>query len=86
MKKSSEFQNIVSYTSSYQETYDKVASLVKEDSRIHMDTVELLLQANMVRNLGPEYSGLVSSIQSEWKEETTNLSDNVTQERKTKSK
>lgn len=40
-----------------------------------MDTVELLLQANMVRNLGPEYSELVSSIQIEWKEETTNLSD-----------
>ena len=64
MKKLSEFQNAVSYTSSYQATYDKVASLVKEGSRIHMDSVELLLQANMVRNLGPEYSGLVSSILS----------------------
>ena len=31
----------------------------------------------MVRNLGPEYSGLVSSIQSEWKEETTNLADTI---------
>lgn len=64
MKKLSEFQNAVSYTSSYKATYDKVASLVKEGSRIHMDSVELLLQANMVRNLGPEYSGLVSSILS----------------------
>lgn len=31
----------------------------------------------MVRNLGPEYSGLVSSIQSKWKEETTNLPDTI---------
>lgn len=73
----SEFQNAVAYTSSYQATYNKVAVLVKEGSCIHMDTVELLLQANMVRNLGPEYSGLVSSIQIEWKEETTNLSDTI---------
>lgn len=42
-----------------------------------MDTVELLLQANMVQNLGPEYSGLLSSIQSEWKEQTANLSDTI---------
>lgn len=42
-----------------------------------MDSVELLLQANMVRNLGPEYSGLVSLIQIDWKEETTNLSDTI---------
>lgn len=77
MRKLSEFQNAVAYTSSYQATYDKVASLVKEGSCIHMDTLELLLQANMVRNLGPEYSGLVSSIQTEWKEETTNLSDTI---------
>lgn len=64
-----EIVHAVSYTSSYQ------ANLIKEGSSINMDTVELLLRANMVRNLGPEYSGLVSSIQSECKEETTNLSD-----------
>lgn len=77
MRKSEEFENIVNYTSSYQATYDKVASLVKEGSRISMQTIELLLQANMVRNLGPEYSGLVSSIQSEWKEETADLADTI---------
>ena len=64
MKKLAEFKNIVDYTSSYQATYDKVASLVRERSRINIKIIELLLQANMVCNLGLEYSGLVSSIWS----------------------
>ena len=31
----------------------------------------------MVWNLGSEYSGLVSLIQSKWKEETTNLANTI---------
>ena len=79
MKKLVEFENIIDYTSSYQVIYDKVASLVKEDSCINIETIELLLQANIIRNLGPKYSGLVLSIQSKWKKENTNLADAILQ-------
>lgn len=62
MKKLAKFENIIDYISSYWVLYEKVVSLVKEDLHINMETVELLLQVNMVYNLGPEYSRLVSSI------------------------
>ena len=77
VQKLSEFKNVVDYTSSYQLTLDKVASLTKEGSHIYAQTAEMMLQANMLRNLDSEYSALVSAIQTEWKEENTNLSDTI---------
>ena len=44
---------------------------------MHAQTAEMMLQANMLQNLGSEYSALVSAIQTEWKEENTNLSDTI---------
>lgn len=41
-----------------------------------METVEMI-QANMLRNLGSEYSALVSAIQTKWKEGNTNLADTI---------
>ena len=77
VRKLSEFKNVVDYTSSYQLTLDKVASLTKEGSHMHAQMAKMMLQANMLRNLGSEYSALVSAIQTEWKEENTNLSDTI---------
>ncbi len=33
----------------------------------------------MLMNIGPEYSGLVSAIQKDWKDETTNLAEAIVQ-------
>lgn len=77
IRKLSEYKNVVDYTNSYQLTLDKVASLTKAGSHMHLETAEMMLQANMLRNLGSEYSALVSAIQTEWKEENTNLSDTI---------
>ena len=60
-----EFKNVIDYTSSYQQTLDKVASLTKERSHMHAQTAEMMLQANMFQNLGSKYSALVSAIQME---------------------
>lgn len=51
-KKSIEFKNIVDYISSYQATFDKVASLVKAELQIQRETIKIFLQANIVQNLG----------------------------------
>lgn len=77
VRKLSEFKNVVDYTSNYQLRLDKVASLTKEGFHMHVQMAEMMLQANMLRNLGSEYSALVSAIQTEWKEENTNLSDTI---------
>ena len=77
VQKLSEFKNVVDYTSSYQLTLEKVASLTKEGSHMHAQTAKMMLQANMLQNLGSEYSVLVSAIQTEWKEENTNLSNTI---------
>lgn len=70
----SEFKNVMEYTSSYQTMYDEVSSFVKESSRMHMETAKMI---NMIRNLGHPYAALVSAIQTEWKEGTTNLADTI---------
>ena len=40
-------------------------------------TVEITLQGSLLRHLGKDYSALISAIETEWKEETTNLSDTI---------
>ena len=44
---------------------------------MHLETAKMMLQANMLQNLGSEYSALVSAIQTKWKKENTNLSDTI---------
>lgn len=43
VQKLSEFKNVVDYTSSYQLTLDKVASLTKKGSHMHAQTAEMIL-------------------------------------------
>ncbi len=76
--KLSDCRNIIDYTSRYQIAYDKILSLIGENSTwISKKTVELTLQGNLLRHLGKDYSALVTTIETEWKEETTSLSDTV---------
>lgn len=72
-----EFENIFDYTSNYQPTYDKVVSLLRKRSHINIEIIELLLQANMICNLVPKYSRLVSLIQSKYKKKITNLANTI---------
>lgn len=41
------------------------------------ECLEMMLQGNLLRHLGKDYSALVSAIETECKEETTNLSDTI---------
>lgn len=48
-KKMSDFNDVVEYTSSYQAAFDKITSLLKEDSNLTINSAEMLLQGAMLR-------------------------------------
>lgn len=77
MKKLGKFENIINYISSYQKTYNKMTSLVKKGLYINMQIIELLLQTNIVHNLGFEYLRLVFLIQNKQKKEITNFANTI---------
>ena len=72
-----ECKDIINYTSRYQVAFDKITSLTTEDGWMSRKTVEITLQGSLLQHLGKGYSALVSAIETEWKEETTNLSDTI---------
>ncbi len=76
--KLSDCKNIIDYTSCYQIAYDKILSLIGENSTwISKKTVKLTLQGNLLRYLGKDYSALVTTIETEWKEEITSFFNTV---------
>lgn len=75
--KLSECKDIIDYTSRYQVAFDKITSLTTEDGWMSRKTVEMTFQGSLLQHLGKDYSALVSAIETEWKEETTNLSDTI---------
>ncbi len=78
-KKLFDFQNVYKYTSHYQASFDKVLSLFTETSSYMQKSTEIYFQATMLINIGTNYSALVSAIQKDWKNETTNLAEAVLQ-------
>ena len=78
-KKLSDFKNVHEYTSHYQASFDKVSSLLTETSAYIRKSTETYFQATMLMNIGADYSALVSAIQKDWKDETTNLAETVLQ-------
>ena len=78
-KKLSDFKNVHEYTSHYQAAFDKVVSLLTETSSYTRQSIEMYFQATMLMNIGADYSALVSAIQKDWKNETTNLAEAVLQ-------
>lgn len=78
-KKLSDFKNVHEYTSHYQAAFDKVVSLLTETSSYTRQSIEMYFQATMLMNIGADYSALVSAIQKDWKDETTNLAEAVLQ-------
>ena len=78
-KKLSDFKDVHEYTSSYQAAFDKVVGLLTETSHNTQQSTEMYFQATMLMNIGSEYSALVSAIQRDWKDETTNLAEAILQ-------
>ena len=76
--KLSDCRDIIDYISRYQIAYDKILRLIRDNSAwISKKTIKLTLQGNLLRHLGKEYSALVTTIETEWKKETTSLADTV---------
>ena len=69
--KLSDCKDIDEYTSVYQAAYDQICGLTTEDSDLSTKGAGMLLQAAMLLNMGNEYAGIVSTIESEWKNGTT---------------
>lgn len=63
----------VLYTSAYQEAYDNVCSLITANLDLTIKGASMLLQAALLMNMGSEYTGIVSAIESEWENGTTDL-------------
>lgn len=78
-KKLSDFKNVHKYTSHYQAAFDKVVGLLTDTSSYTRRSTEMYFQATMLINIGTDYSALVSAIQKDWKDETTNLAETVLQ-------
>ena len=78
-KKLLDFKDIHKFTNSYQTAFDKVANLLTETTYYTWQSIEIYFQATILINIGPEYSGLVSAIQKDWKDETTNLAEAILQ-------
>ena len=75
--KLSDCKDVVEYTSRYQIVFDKILSLLNDDSWMSKKTVEMTLQGSLLRHLGKDYSALVSAIETTWTDETTNLQDTI---------
>lgn len=64
--KLSSCKNIEEYTSSYREAYDEVCNLVTENSEMTIRAASMVLQGALLSNMGPEYAGIASTIESKW--------------------
>ncbi len=75
--KISDCNDIIDYTSRYQIAFDKLLSLLNTESWMSKKTIEMTLQGSLLRHLGRDYAALVSVIETNWKEETTDLVDTI---------
>lgn len=75
--KLSDCKDVVDYTSRYQIAFDKLLSVINEESWMSRKSIEMTLQGSLLRYLGKGYSALVSAIETTWTEETTDLSDTI---------
>lgn len=75
--KLSECNDVLDHTGRYQVAFDTLASLISEDVWMSQQTIEMTLQGSLLRHLGPNYSALVSAIETGWTEDMTNLSNTI---------
>ena len=75
--KLSDCNDVIDYTSRYQIAFDKLLSLLNTESWMSKKTIEMTLQGSLLRHLGRDYAALVSAIETNWKDETTDLADTI---------
>ncbi len=75
--KLSDCKDIDKYTSVYQVAYNQICGLTTEDSDLSTKRAGMLLQIAMLLNMGNEYARIVSTIESEWKNGTTDLESTI---------
>lgn len=78
-KKLLDFKDVHKYTNSYQGTFDKVVDLLTEKFHYTWKNTEIYFQATMLINIGSKYLVLMSAIQKDQKDETTNFTEAVLQ-------
>lgn len=77
--KLSDCKDIMEYTGRYQIPFNKILSLLNEDSWMSKKIIKIALQGSLLQHLGKDYSALVSAIETTWKKETTDLQDIIFQ-------
>ena len=71
--------NVIDYTSRYQIAFDKFLSLLNNESRMSKKTIEMTLHGSLLRHFGRDYAALVSAIETNWKDKTTDLANTILQ-------
>lgn len=74
-KKMGDFKDVIKYTGSCQAAFDKITSLLKEDSNLTIKSAEMLLQGAMLMNIIEECTSLISG----WADGATNLLNTIPQ-------
>ena len=75
--KLSDSKSMEEYTSAYREAYDDICNVTTEDSEMTTKAASMLLQGALLSNMGPEYAGIASTIESQWKARSTNLQSTI---------
>lgn len=73
----SDCTDIYDYCGKYQDAYDTVCSLIGANCELSTKGAAMLLQAGLLTGMGNEYLGVVSTIESEWKEGETDLAGSI---------
>lgn len=76
-KKLVDLKDVHKYTSNYPAIFDKVVGFLIDSSHYTRKNIEMFFQATMFMNIETKYSALVLSIQKDWKDKITNLTEMV---------
>lgn len=72
-----EYKDIINYTNWYQIVFDKLFSLLNNNSGMSKKSIEITLQSSLLQHFDKNYLTLVSAIETVWKDKTTNLADTI---------
>ncbi len=73
----SDCTNIYDYCGKYQESYDAVCSFIGDKCELPAKSAKMLLKAGFFTGMGDEYSSLISTIETEWKERESDLAKSI---------
>ena len=75
--KLSDCNNVINYTSRYQIAFDKLLSLLNTKSWMFKESIKMTLQESLLHQLGRDYAALVSAIETNWKNKTSDQTDTI---------